>query len=242
MLQLGQTGLQFDALVRFSAPLWFYYEMNPDDILAELETSDDLELWDTAVSLLESARLYWAYFRLPSAKQKPALAQLTLRMLGEEAEPDDVLEFDEMLETMSRHFQTFIGRKLEESESVSGYPILDFQKVLDTFESLPASPVTEEMMIEDGFGAENLLTPDAIALFAEPLLDAADLSDPDAFDVAFDKANDYWELAQLEGHAGYEIALKRIKRKYAQSPTDLAHIDVEARQMLDRYQTLFGKL
>lgn len=239
-LQAGQTGVQYDALVRFSSPLWAHYGLEKKTIMEELEFTEDLEILDAAVSILESARMLWAYYRLSAAQKNQAQKVLESRMLGESPELEDQMDFEALLDRMEAHFKTFKPSDIEKAETVAGHPTLDFTHLIEVMDADHESPTTQEIVLEPRFGPESLNTPDAIAIFAEPLIEQADFDDPDAFDIAFSKASDYWELAQLK-EAEFEQMLTRIKRKYAQSPKDLALLETEARQMIERFHKLFAK-
>ncbi|HRR07631.1 MAG TPA: hypothetical protein PLO56_02970 [Rhodothermales bacterium] len=237
-LQSGTTGLSFDALSRFSEPLWVFYGLEKSAVLDELEYTEDLDLMDTAVSIMESARLFWAYFRTPKEKKAETLGILEDRMLGEMPEPEDQEDFRELVEKMEAGFKRFSKTAIQQAEENSGYKTQTFQQVIEALEADQPTPATTEIFLADD---DDVMTqsPDVLARFAAPLLEKIDPSDPDAFDESFSKAADYWEYARSPESEKPRI-LMVLKRKYAKRPEELALIENEAQMMSEQFVRMFS--
>lgn len=237
-LQSGTTGLSFDALSRFSEPLWVFYGLEKSTVLDELEFAEDLDMMDTAVSILESARLFWAYFRTDKEEKNEALSIMEDRMLGEAPEVEDREDFQELVAKMEESFKRFSRQAVQQAEESSGYKTQSFKAVIEALDADQPTPATTEIYLPEEDDAESQ-SPDVLARFAAPLLEKTDPADPDAFDESFSKAADYWDYAR-SSEAEKPRLLMLLKRKYATKPEELAQIEAEAHMMNEHFVRMFS--
>ena len=236
----GHTGVQFGALLKFSQPLWKLYDLHSGEVLAEIEQSNDFELLDAATSVMESARLIWAYAKLDSKHQRRAFHELSERMLGENPDSEERDDFHVLLSTMQTHYVSMPDDEKQAAEHVEGYETLNFDELIEVFAEDSFSPTTEEIVLDERYGPQHLVTPDALALFAQPLLDkllqSSDADLTNGFEDAMNKASDYWDFAQSDSP---EQDLMILKRKYASTKQTAADIEAEINMMKERFFTLF---
>ena len=80
---------------------------------------------------------------------------------------------------------------------------------------------------------------DAFALFARPLFETIDLSeDPDLLEDVTQRAEMYWDLAQLQPNARTRY-IERLVDQWALSEEEAQAIRAEAMQMMQRFDKLF---
>ena len=225
----GETGVQFEALALFAEPLFSLYGLDVADafrLRAEPEA-----VADDAVALLETARVLWAFLSMPPserAHQRPALAA---QLVGDDPSDDDRAGLDGLVDTAEIHWQALLPEEVEAAQD-TGHETLDFDGLL-AHPAFRVGPEGDDV----GFGAGGLTEIEARALFAQPLLDAPETqTDPDAFETALARADDYWTLAHTAGDDP-GTAAAAFAREHADG--DEAALRDEALRMIDRFRELF---
>ena len=221
----GETGVQFESLALFAEPLFTLYDLEPSDAFT-LKT-DPSGGADDVVALMETARVLWAFFSLPTASQGHRRQALVEQLVGGEAEEDDMLGLEGVIESAMVHWQALLPEEIEMAQN-TGHDVLGFDDLIHH----PAFRViTDEDPVHAGFGDGELSETEARALFAQPLLEAPEVMlDPDAFDSALERADAYWAAAP-EGTPPEDIAS-------ALAVGEEGDIE-EARRMIARYAELF---
>ena len=225
----GETGVQYESLALFAEPLFSLYELDAADAF---RLRDDPEaVADDTVALLETARVLWAFFSLPHAERAHKRQALASQLVGEDPSDDDWVGLDGLLETVSVHWQAMLPEEIEMAQS-TGHDVIGFDDLLHH----PAFRVGPEAgdATHAGFGSDGLSETEARARFAQPLLESPEImTDPDAFEDALARADDYWDLARTGGDPDAFAA------EHAQSADEKRRLADEARSMLDRFRELF---
>lgn len=216
----GATGVQFAALVAFTQPLLERYgfaQHEAYDLAAAPEDADD-----TVVTLLETARLLWAFFSLDRAGRDAQRTTLLTHCYGPDADAEAWEDFADLLSVMEDAWESMSAATREDAEATDA-ATLSFDTLIDT---------TADSAFDPGREC------DARALFALPLLDdPAVQADPTRFEAALHRADAYWTLAQQTDRADRLAALLPT---LASSPAELPALHAEAQQMLARYDDLFN--
>ncbi|MEX1055639.1 MAG: hypothetical protein WED81_06385, partial [Rhodothermales bacterium] len=117
-----------------------------------------------------------------------------------------------------------------------GYSLPSFESLLEEFRSetrpAPVGP-------SERFGPNQLEIPDAIALFAQPLLEGPDVDrNPDKLAEQIARAQAYWELA-LVPRDRFEVELARVLDSLASNEREREDIRRQAAEMIHRFHMLF---
>lgn len=226
----GETGLLFEPLVLFAEPLFDLYGLDPDAALALRHHPERAD--EGVLAALEAARVLWAYFALPEPARAERYPRLAAFLLGAHYSPADEADFEEVLDRMQRQWDDLApeDRALAESGPT---PPLDFDALLEHPALVGPPP---ETTAGSTYGPEALSELEAQALFAQPLLDAAD--GPEAMEAALERASAYWDLAHLRGDDRADLR-ERILRAYAPSPAERPALEAELEAMLARFAALF---
>ncbi|MGB3543856.1 hypothetical protein [Rubrivirga sp.] len=233
----GETGVQFESLALFAEPFFAMYDLDVADAF-KLRT-EPKAVADDAVALLETARVLWAYMSLsPSARahRRPVLAA---QLVGNDPTEEDWAGLDGLVETARIHWKALLPEEIEAAQS-TGHPVLEFDDLLHH----PAFRVGSEDddATHAGYGPNGLSETEARALFAQPLLDDPEvLIDPDAFEDALERADDYWSLARSVG-SDLEAEAEAWASQHAASDADQAPLAAEAVKMVNRFRELFPEL
>ncbi|OZC02194.1 hypothetical protein [Rubricoccus marinus] len=223
----GETGVQFESLALFAEPLFSLYELNPAEAFT-LKTDPD-KAPDEVVALMETARVLWAFFSLSPSSRAHRRQALVEQLVGGEAEEDDMLGLEGVIEAAEIHWQALLPEEIEMAQK-TGHEVLSFD---DLLHHAAFRIDADQDPVHAGFGDGELSETEARALFAQPLLEAPEVMlDADAFDSALERADAYWDAAQ-SGDTPEAIA-------QALSPDDGGDVE-EARTMLARYAKLFPK-
>ena len=225
----GETGVQYEALALFAEPLFSLYDLDAADAFRLRDAPDAVA--DDTVALLETARLLWAYFSLPPSDRAHKRQALVAQLVGEDPSEDDWMGLDGLLERVVIHWQAMLPEEIAAAQD-TGHPVLAFGDLLHH----PAFRVGPEAegASHAGFGPDALSETEARARFAQPLLESPDvMTDPDAFESALARADDYWDLARSAGDPDAFAA------EHAASPDDRQRLADEARAMLARFRELF---
>lgn len=232
----GHSGIQFDVLARFAEPLFDLYELEPRSSLergSEARSASELAMM---LSVLETARLFWAFFLLNPAEADLHLPEFEARLLGDEASEEDRMDFIELIRVMEEQWES-IEESVRQTAIVPDHPLPCFEELLDRYGLLHSSDAT--VAVSPRFGPNQLELPDALALFARPLLDDLGIDqDPDALEETLARANAYWDLAQASPDE-FDRLLYTIKRSFAMNRAEADRVDSEARLMVERFYTLF---
>lgn len=167
------TGVPFDRLVHFARPLFQAYDVDIERADAVGRGEPDAAP-DDLVLVLDTARLLWSYFSLGTDGTTEHAPALEAALLPEGGREDDLAAFLVLLGELEERFQDH----LEFAD-----PAPDFPAALAAY--LAAYP-------SDDPHAE---AAEAIAAFARPLLDAADVTDLDELDRQMDLAHLLWDAA-----------------------------------------------
>lgn len=214
LLTTDATGVRFEALARFAQPLFERYDIDPAEALA-----DDTD--ETAVTLLETARLLWAFFSLDEAARDDRRAALLAHCYGPDADVEAWEDFADLLRAMEEGWDALSHAARADAEATDT-ATLDF----------------DALLADDAEGSE-MAECDARALFALPLLDDPNVqADPARFEDALHRADAYWSVAQAADRADRLVALLPT---LADSADDLPALRAEAEQMLARYDAMFGQ-
>ncbi len=228
----GETGVQFESLALFAEPLFALYDLDVADAF-RLRTEPEA-VADDAVALLETARVLWAFFSMPPSERAHKRQVLASQLVGEDPSDDDWVSLDGLLETIVIHWQALLPEEIEMAQDVEA-ETLDFDALLHH----PAFRVGPEEgdATHAGFGDGSLSEVEARALFAQPLLESPGvMADPDAFEDALARADDYWALAR---DGGTPEAIDRFAEEHGSTSDEADSIREEARRMVARYRELF---
>ncbi len=229
-LSQDETGLSFASLALFAEPLFDLYDLDPAAAFEVMAQPDEAD--ETTIAVLETARVLWAYFSLPSKERTKRYNDLAEFLLGPNTDPEDEADFDRLLDTVETHWDALTSDDHALAEDVGAETL--------GFDALLAHPAFAHEQIEQPaertYGPKGLSEMDARALFAQPMLEG--ITDLDELDDAMDRANEYWTLVQLHGPE-HEAHLDEILSVFAVNEAEAAAIRTEAAQMIVRFETLF---
>lgn len=227
----GKSGILFESLARFAGPIFDFYEV--DWRSGSVRTRDRDEL-TTMVAVLDAARLLWAFFSLDEEESVTHLPELEDAMLGPSADDEERSNLLLLLSLLEEHWQTFTPEDRRQAEAIPGYTLPDFQTLLAEFAGTSAPPLPEPR-----YGPDRLDLPEALALFAEPMLQEIPGKDhPDLLEERIARAQAYWELAQVPDEH-FQAELTRLKEELSSPEMTASEIQSEALRMVDRYRRLF---
>lgn len=226
----GATGVEYEDLVSFAEPLFDLFDL---DLRSARCNAEEREAEETAtlLSLLDLARLFWAYFLLDESQSESAQQELSHALLGANPSQEDIIALVQLIEMLE---DQWLSLPSNGSPSTTGYALPPFSELLRDYVRTRGSHSQDS----EGQGARSDL-PDVLASFARPLFEAANLDDPSEIDDALARAQAYWELAQTTGNA-YEQRLSRLARRFATSVRSEEEIRQEALAMTRRFRDLFG--
>ncbi|MDX1438913.1 MAG: hypothetical protein R3284_03320 [Rubricoccaceae bacterium] len=225
------TGVKFDALALFSEPLFTAFDLDFTEAFALKEST--VEADPEVVTILEAARLLWAFFSLPKAEQVNHYSNLKAHLSGHDAGDEDEVDLDQLIEIMLPYWTALTDDEIKDAENTAN-DTLSLPKLL-SHRTLQHDPTNSG----NGYGPDRLSEIEARAIFAEPLLeDPGVLGDVDAFESAVERANQYWMLAEMP-EADREHVFKDVLRAIAESDSDMAAFELEARAMITRFYELF---
>ena len=231
----GRSGVKFEALTRFASPLFDLYDLDWRSVngSADVRHRDELSVM---VAVLDTARLLWSFFLLEAGSGPQALPELEDALLGKHAGHDDRSNVLVLLRLMGDQWQQFSPAERALAEDTPGFTLPPFMNLIEEYtDDLDSSSIDPP----DRFGRGGLELPEALAIFAQPLLEDFDVNeDPDAFDLRIARAQAYWDLA-ITPATEYEAVLRRILEAFAESPSERITIRAEARRMVTRFQELF---
>jgi hypothetical protein len=225
----GSKGVDFDALSVFAEPLFELYDLDLRNLSPAGPRQFDTEELSGLVAVLDTARLFWAYFS-QDGEAGDRHAQLEDALIGPGPSEDERSDFIELVSIMEEQWHAM---SLAERDAASGDgdPIPPFEQLLAEYVSSGADDAIA------GFSGDDMDFPETMALFAQPLTDEA-ATDPDAIEDALGRAQAYWDIAHAPEEE-QDALLEEFKQSVARSEKDGARIEKEARMMLARFVELF---
>jgi len=228
----GRSGIRFESLARFAGPIFDFYDIDWRSFDPRFRDRDEVA---TMVAVLDAARLLWAFFSLDDEEGVVHLPELEDAMLGRTAGEEERSNLLLLLSLMEEHWQTFTPEDRRYAEAVPGFALPDFATLLSEFDGTASSDVRDAR-----YGPERLSLPEAIALFAEPLLqDVSAEQDPDLVEQRMARAQAYWDLAQAPQEE-FESELQRLEIELADDRVPASAIRSEALEMVERYRRFFA--
>lgn len=231
----GRSGLRFEALARFAGPLFDLYEVDWKSTEPAAGDRDRTEL-TTMLAVLDTARLLWSFFLLDDEKGLQMLPELEDALLGRGAGDEERSNVLVLLSLMEGHWYQFTSDERAEAARTRGFTLPPFEALLNEYQGrTPGQPAHDDRR----YGPQDLDLPEALALFAEPLLEDARVDDdPDVLEQQIARAQAYWELATAPPHE-YEAELARILEAFADTTHEREAVRREAHAMVERYHRLF---
>ncbi len=233
----GQSGIRFESLAQFAGPLFDLYELDWRALDSAPGARDRDEI-ATMVAVLDTARLLWSFFSLDEEKSLQMLPELEDALLGRHARDEERSNVLVLLSLLEEHWHQFSPAARASAEDTPGFTLPSFETLIAEYNDRLRSTIVED---DDRFGPEKLDLPEAIALFAQPLLEEhAAGNDPDVLESRVARAQAYWELANAPAER-YEHELTRILDAFAGNASERKAIRAEARRMVIRYRDLFSE-
>lgn len=235
----GRSGIRFDALMRFAGPLFDLYEVDWRAGSGTDALSRDEEELSTMLALLDTARLLWAFFSLDDEENLEALPEVEDALVGRTAGDEERSNLLVLLSLLEEHWQSFASDERSIAVDTPGYVLPDFELLLAEYEGrlhrLPARRTAR-------FGPDDLELPEALAVFAKPLLqDPAIEGDPDLLEERVERAQAYWDLATVP-KSQFDDQLQHIVETFASNQEEQSAIRDEAQRMVARFKKLFPDL
>ena len=231
VLVSGETGVQFGALVLFAEPLFETYDLDMADAFA-LKSAPDAAAPDV-LAVLETARLFWAFFSLSPSERAHKRSALAAQLHGGDPSEDEWIDIEALLNVVEPHWQAMLEDEIAQAQD-TGHTTLDLDALLrhptwqlhDTAEAL-------------AYGPNALSDIEARALFAQPLLeDPTVLLDEKLFDEAVERASAFWTVA-LTPKGDRDEALQKVISRFSGPERDPEAVAEEATMMIQRFATLF---
>ena len=231
----GETGIRFEALVRFADPLFKLYQIDLRSSLRKDQATRTAEELATLLAILETARLLWSYFSLNEAEREHKLEELERGLLGgEPSGREERMDFLQLLSVMQEQWES-MPADMRDAEVETGVPAPSFNLLLASYDPVQ---VNASSTSSARYGPDDLEPAAAQALFARPLLeDPQVLQNPDELESAMARAKAYWDLAQAPRDQ-YDEQLSALKHRFANG-VDEQQIEKEAQQMTSRFFELF---
>lgn len=231
----GAMGIHFDTLARFARPLFELYGIDLRASLSKPNAARTHDEVNTLVTVLDTARLFWAYFALDEKAQAQHTDALQQCLVGPSPDPDAARSFDELMGLMRDRWSDLSDSRRHHAEQTAGATLPSFETLLDQH----ASPSASGAAPNAGYGPDQLDQPEALALFAQPLLDDSSVhTDPDALEERMALATAYWELAHMPDSARGD-KLQSVLYRFADSPSEREALRDQAHSMLRRFEELF---
>lgn len=231
----GAMGIHFDALSRFARPLFELYGI---DLRASLSKPDAARTDDevnTLVTVLDTARLFWAYFSLSEEDRAQHAEALRACLVGPDPDAGAARSLDDLMDLMRDRWDDLSDSRRHHAEQMAPSSLPGFETLLEQHTSSMAPGTAPS----GGYGPDQLDQPEALALFAQPLLDDPSVhTDPDALEERMALATAYWELAHLPGSARSD-KLQTVLHRFADSTSEREQLRDQAQSMLERFEELF---
>jgi len=231
----GAMGIHFDALSRFARPLFELYGIDLRASLSKPDAARSDDEVNTLVTVLDTARLFWAYFSLDEEAQAQHADELEACLVGPSPDPGASRSFNDLMDLMRDRWEDLSDSRRHHAEQMAPAALPRFETLLEQH----ASPSASGAAPGAGYGPDQLDQPEALALFAQPLLDDPSVhTDPDALEERMALATAYWELARLPDSKRGD-RLQSLLHRFADSASERERLRDQARSMLDRFEELF---
>lgn len=228
----GAAGIRFDRLAEFAEPLFDLYQVDLRSTLSRSRERRDAEELTGLIAVLETARLFWAFFLLDQDVRSDRLDALQEQLVGAELDSEERRSFLELLALMQQKWED-VNSDLQNEDALNGYRLPSFDRLLAEYRTLGTPTGT-------GYGQDDLEPAEALALFARPLVEeASETGDVEQLEAAMERAGAYWDLAQAEPDE-YARQLSALKRRLATTSEEERAIEEEAAAMAARYVELFS--
>ncbi len=194
----GATGIPYESLVRFSAPLFDAYEVDPERAFALADGEEDAAP-DELLLVLETARLLWTAFGLPEARARHAFADVQQLMMPGNHDEQETAMLHLLLARLEERWHEANADDLPTDAVPMPYDALAerYRKLFPPETDVPAV----------GASAEDL------ALFARPLLDAPEVAaDLDLLDQRMELAQVLFDLARH--HVPFDEQMQTIRDRF----------------------------
>ncbi len=216
------TGVPFAPLVRFATPLFEAYGIDADRALALRGTGGDDEAPEELLLVLETARLIWAYFALDGDAFKEALPQVEGALLQGDVTERERVSLHLLLARLEDTWHELEGEREPQGTAAP----LPFDTLHERYQTLFPPDADDDVPGDDA---------DALAAFAQPLLDAPGVrEDLDAFEEQMDLAQALFELAQTPP-SEHPALLAHIGQRF---PDEVHRLPELARELTARYHAL----
>lgn len=223
--------------MQFAGPIFDLYDVDWRSDAAAGSLSRDWQELSTMVAVLDAARLLWAFFALDDEEHLQNLPELEDALLGVGAGDEERSNLLVLLSLLEEHWHSFSTAERVHAEDTPGYLLPHFEMLLADFTSAARRLPRDAAKT---YGPDRLDLPEAMAVFAEPLLqDEQVRNDPDLIEDRIARAQAYWDLANTPSNL-YEEELTRIIRSFAGPSDDATVIRAEAERMVKRYRALFS--
>lgn len=228
-------GVRFGALSRFAQPLFELYGIDLQSSLAKPPATRSAKEVNVLLTVLDTARLFWAYFSLDAAHQDQHAADLKACLVGPAPDADAEDSFQELMDLMRERWTALPNSLRHHAQATVPSTLPSFEALLDQH----GGPSNEGSAHADGYGADQLEKPEALALFAQPLLEDPEVHvDPDVLEQRMALATAYWELAHADASHRDQM-LQTLLHRFADSPDDRDALQQQAHEMLRRFEDLF---
>ncbi len=227
----GASGVPFEALIWFCEPLFDLYDADPRALAEPDRRERDAQELSLQISVLDTGRLLLSYLLLEPERHAGALPRLQERLLGRAPTENERRDLDELLHIMQERLAAFDQRYRRMLQRVRK----DLPPFAHLLEQYAPEPTDEASAGGERFGPDRLDLPEALALFARPLLDEFNAEDPDALEDQLALSHAYWDYAQASREDQAEI-LHLIERTFAVRP---AEARAWAERMTRRFFELF---
>ncbi len=225
----GEVGVPYAALKRFAGPIFDLYHVETSD---SFETAPLEDLVDH-LSVMETAHLFWWYFGSGADGDESLTARIKRLLVGANPTDDQEAVFAALVEQLRINWEI----TPEALRRVNGSPCSTtaLSRLLDELEHGHADSAAGP----EAGGNAAVDSPDALAVFASPLLEDPSIEDdPDRISELMARARDYWHLAQLEGQK-FDREQIVIADRYATTSDDRQRIMAESSFMVARFHSLF---
>ena len=227
----GDHGVSYSALQRFAAPIFELYGIQDREAA---ETAPVHELADH-LSVMETARLFWCYFGCGAQKDETLGARVKALLVGVTPTMEQEAVFAALVEQL---YENWSSTPLSvQRPHGQAHTTASLAHMLDELEQLEQNSEPGENEVQSPSGAVD--SPEALAVFASPLLEDPSVEDdPDRLSELMARARDYWHLAQLDSPE-FEEQQDIVARKYATGEQTRQLILAEANFMVARFHMLF---